>query len=54
MEEYKDSNEKKKIEIVKGDSKDLNISEVKDNLAFESENKQSPKKGNIIIPQSKK
>lgn len=54
MEEYKDNQNKKKIEIVEGDSNDLNISEVKDNLAFESENKQTPKKGNIIIPRNKK
>ena len=43
MVEENDENEKKikKIEIVKGNSKDLNISEVRDSLTFEkpSDNK---------------
>lgn len=51
MEEYK---EKKKIKIVEGDADDIEISEVKDNLAFEVENKKSPNKDNIIIPKNKK
>lgn len=49
MEEYKENNQKK-IEIIEGDSKTLNISEVKDNLAFEVEQKQSPDKDKIVIP----
>ncbi|MBR3325154.1 MAG: hypothetical protein IKG14_03825 [Clostridia bacterium] len=51
MKEYKDN---KKIKIVEGDPDDIEISEVKDNLAFEVENKNTPKKGNIIIPKNKK
>ncbi len=51
MLEEKD-NEKKpqKIEIVKGNSKDLNISEVKDNLVLESPEENI--KQNIIIPEN--
>ena len=52
MEEQKNTDNKKQIEIVKGDPKDLDISEVKDNLAFEIEDK-DPKKENIIIPENK-
>lgn len=48
-ESNKDS---KKIEIVQGDSKDLNISKVKDNLAFEVK-KDEQKKDNIIVPKNK-
>ena len=51
MLEEKD-NEKKpqKIEIVKGNSKDLNISKVKDNLVLESPEENI--KQNIIIPEN--
>ena len=48
--EEKNENPKKKIEIVKGSSKDLNISEVRDNLAFE--NHEDNKKNNIVIPET--
>lgn len=52
MIEENNENERKpkKIEIVKGNSKDLNISNVKDSLIFEKpEEKQNQ---NIIIPES--
>ena len=42
----------KKIEIVKGNSKNLEISDVKDNLTFEEHSSDSSKKGKIIIPQN--
>lgn len=50
MLEEKDENKKKKIEIIKGSSKDLNISEVRDNLTFE--NPKNNKKENIVIPET--
>lgn len=52
MIEENNENERKpkKIEIVKGNSKDLNISKVKDSLIIEKpEEKQSQ---NIIIPEN--
>lgn len=49
MLEEKDNEKNKKIEIVKGSSKDLNISEVRDNLTFE--NHKSNTKENIVIPE---
>ena len=52
MEERKDVEKDKNIEIVEGDLDDLNISDVKDNLAFEIE-KKPQKKDNIIIPENK-
>lgn len=51
-----DKNNKEKIEIVKGNGKDLNISKVSDNLAFEIEdngNSQKPNK-KIVIPNNQK
>ena len=53
MEEIKD-NKNRKIEIVKGNSKDLDISDVKDNLTFEVHDNNAKKNGNIIIPKEKK
>lgn len=50
MLEENDKDKNKKIEIVKGSSKDLNISEVRDNLTFE--NHKSNKKENIVIPET--
>ena len=50
MYEEENKEKKKKIEIVKGDSKDLNISEVKDSLNFEKP--EENKKKNIIIPEN--
>lgn len=49
MLEEKDGNKNKKIEIIKGSSKDLNISEVRDNLTFE--NHKENQKENIVIPE---
>ncbi len=53
MEEKKD-NQNKKIEIVKGKSKDLKISDVKDNLTFEVHKNDARKNGEIVIPENKK
>ena len=52
MIEEKNENERKpkKIEIVKGNSKDLNISNVKDSLIIEKPEEKQNK--NIIIPES--
>lgn len=50
MIEENDKKKNKKIEIVKGNSKDLEISDVKDNLNFEKPN--DSKKGKIIIPEN--
>lgn len=52
MEEKKD-NENKKIKIVKGKSKDLQISEVKDNLTFEVHDNDTKNHGEIVIPENK-
>ena len=52
MEEKKDE-KNKKIEIVKGKSKDLNISDVKDNLTFEIHKNDTKEHGEIIIPENK-
>lgn len=50
----KNENKPKKIKIVEGNSKDLNISPVQDNLIFEvTEDKKIDKK-NIVIPQNQK
>ena len=55
MEEinYEKNNKKKKLEIVKGDRKNLKISDVKDNLNFEIEENKESKKENIIIQENK-
>ena len=53
MKEMND-NKNKKIEIVKGKSKDLDISEVKDNLTFEVHDNKANKNGEIVIPETKK
>lgn len=52
MLEEKDEKKKneKKFKIVKGSSKDLQISDVKDNLTFEKP--EENKKNNIIIPEN--
>lgn len=48
------NNKPKKITIVEGNSKDLNISPVQDNLIFEvTEDKKIDEK-NIVIPQNQK
>ena len=50
MYEEENKRERKKIEIVQGNGKDLNISEVRDNLSFEKP--EENKKKNIIIPEN--
>ena len=50
MYEEENNEKRKKIEIIQGTSKDLNISEVKDNLTFEKP--EENKKENIIIPEN--
>lgn len=45
--------EKRKIEVVTGDGKDLDISPVYKHLEVEKP-KEEPKKENIVIPQEKK
>lgn len=54
MEEknFENKQDKKEIEIVQGNPKDLDISSVKDNLNFEVND--SPKKKDIIIPRNQK
>lgn len=52
--EISENDNRKKLKIVKGDSKELNISKVKDSLAFEvSENREEIKE-NIVVPQDQK
>ena len=50
---FNDGKKEKKIKIIQGDSKELNISSVKDNLNFEVDNSKE-KKQNIIIPENHK
>ena len=54
MEEvdFSQKKKKKKIEIVKGDRKNLKISDVKDNLNFEIDENTGVKKENIVIPEN--
>lgn len=51
MFEEQNETKRKKIEIIHGNSKDLNISEVRDNLSFEKPEEKTNK--NIIIPENK-
>ena len=51
--EEKQERDNQKIEIIHGNSKDMNISPVKDNLPFEVSKDKTPKK-HIIIPGSDK
>lgn len=53
MEEENDE-KKMKIEIVNGSSKDLDISDVKDNLSFEIHENDTKKNGEIIVPEVQK
>ena len=53
-EENENNPNKREIEVVKGNPKDLDISEVKDNLYFEIDEKEHEKKKNIVIPEIKK
>ncbi len=52
MEEFEEK-KRKDIKIITGDSKDLNISKVRDNLTFEVQEDTSSK-NNIVIPQNQK
>ena len=54
MEEKKDNKENsdKKIKIVKGNSKDIIFSDVKDSLTFEVHENTTKKNGNIVIPEN--
>lgn len=53
MEEINDDEKKKiEIEIVKGNPKDLQISDVKDNLSFEVQEEKNKQK--IIVPENQK
>lgn len=55
MEENNDDLEKNnKIEIIKGRSKDLNISDVRDNLTFEVHHNDTRRNGDVIIPEKLK
>ena len=51
MEEKKDNSEKK-IKIVKGHSKDIVFSDVKDSLTFEVHENTTKKNGDIVIPEN--
>ncbi len=51
MEERND-NVDKKIKIVKGNSKDIVFSDVKDNLTFEVHENTTKKNGEIVIPEN--
>ena len=49
---YEDeNNEDNKFEIVQGNSKDLNFSEVKDNLTIEEDHNNVKKNGDVIVPE---
>lgn len=50
--EEKNDNENKKIKIVKGHSKDIVFSDVKDNLTFEVHENTTKKNGEIVIPEN--
>lgn len=52
--EEKENDNNKEIKIVKGNAKDLKISEVKDNLTFEVHKNDAKKHGEIVIPKNKK
>ena len=54
MIENSEDEKKKNIEIVIGNSKDLKISEVKDNLIFEVHNNDATKNGEIIVPENQR
>lgn len=49
-----ENEDKKHIEIVSGDGKDLNISPVSDNLDIANPEEETNTKKNIVIPQVKK
>ena len=49
-EKVQEKRKQKKIEIIRGNSKDLNISNVKDSLIIEKP--EENKKDNIVIPET--
>ena len=52
LDMYEDeNNEDNKFEIVQGNSKDLNFSEVKDNLTIEEHHNNVKKNGDVIVPE---
>lgn len=54
MEEKEEIKESEKIEIIQGDSRNLNISDVRDNLTFEVHDNDATKKGEIIVPENQR
>lgn len=54
MVENNENEKKKNIEIVIGNSKDLQISDVKDNLIFEVHENDATRNGEIIVPENQK
>ena len=52
--EEENKNPDKKIVIVKGNSRDIEISDVKDNLTFEVHENKTKMNGDIVIPENKK
>lgn len=52
LDMYEDgNNDDDKFEIVQGNSKDLNFSEVKDNLTIEEHHNNVKKNGEVIVPE---
>ena len=51
-ENFENTNNGKKIKIIEGDSKELNISKVKDSLPFESSENCEKNKENIVVPKN--
>ena len=54
MEEKEEIKKSERIEIVQGDSHNLNISDVRDNLTFEVHDNDATKKGEIIVPENQR
>ena len=51
-ENFENTNNGKKIKIIEGNSKELNISKVKDSLPFESSENCEKNKENIVVPKN--
>lgn len=54
MEEKEEIKKSERIEIVQGDSHNLNISDVRGNLTFEVHDNDATKKGEIIVPENQR
>lgn len=54
MEEKEEIKKSEKIKIIQGDSRNLNISDVRDNLTFEVHDNDATKKGEIIVPENQR